>query len=95
MAPEENRASSKGEALLRTMRNLLKSKNDRKLLSVLSVYMIFVCLLLPITTPSLQLELCLNFLGVNPWVGQQMQHEKLLASSFCKRQSRVACVGLC
>lgn len=34
-----------------------------------------------------QLELYMNCLGVNPCVEQQIPHEKMLASSFCKKQN--------
>lgn len=93
MAPEENGASSEGEALLHTMRSLFKSKKKRTE-KVLSVYLIFFFLFLKyIRTASHQSELCINFHGVNPWIGQQIQ--KILASSFCKRQKGIGCIGLC
>lgn len=46
MVPEENGASLKGEALLRTMWSLFKSekKEDRKVLSVLGVHLIYLFL---------------------------------------------------
>lgn len=37
----------------------------------------------------------MSFLDVNLWVGQQIQHEEILASFFCRSQNRVACFGSC